>query len=143
MTQPVHSITDAPLKHSVEQRSRMVRYTVAMSIRIVCFMLAAVVAVVWETWWAMAFATAAIVLPYIAVVDANASGQRYVDQRQAPEPAQRQVASGHQEPEAEPRQWWESEDLETDQEHSASGSVIEGEVVREAGPKDTAEEQQS
>src|SRR5699024_7651649 len=96
MSQPVHSITDAPVRHSVEQRSRMVRYTIAMSIRLVCFVAAAVVAVVWETWWALVPALAATVLPYIAVVNANAGGDRYAAQR-ADEAPQRQLGTGHEE----------------------------------------------
>lgn len=82
MTNQVHSITDAPLRHSAEQHSRMVRYTVAMSIRVVCFILAAVVGVVWHSWWAAVFVLAAAVLPYIAVVNANAGGDRYLAQRE-------------------------------------------------------------
>lgn len=82
MTNQVHSITDAPLRHSAEQHGRMVRYTVAMSIRVVCFILAAVVGVVWHSWWAAVFVLAAAVLPYIAVVDANAGGDRYQARRE-------------------------------------------------------------
>lgn len=77
MTSQVHSITDAPLRHSAEQHTRIVRYTVAMSIRVVCFVLAAVVGVVWHSWWAAVFVLAAAVLPYVAVVNANAGGDRY------------------------------------------------------------------
>ena len=129
MSHPVHSITDAPVKHSVEQRQRMVRYTIAMSIRLVCFIAAAVVAIVWETWWAMVLAGAAAVLPYMAVVSANAGGDRYVAERQSVEGPQRQLSTGYQEP--EPRQWWEAEQS---QESSPSGSaVIDGEVVHEPG----------
>ncbi|RJN31220.1 DUF3099 domain-containing protein [Nesterenkonia natronophila] len=111
MTNPVHSITDAPLKHSVEQRARMVRYTVAMSIRIVCFILAAVVGVAWQSWWSIAFVVAAVVLPYIAVVDANAGGDRYMAQREAAGLERQNILStGSEEPDEEPLQWWEDED---------------------------------
>lgn len=82
MTNQVHSITDAPLRHSAEQHGRMVRYTVAMSIRVVCFILAAIVGAVWHSWWAAVFVLAAAVIPYIAVVDANAGGDRYQARRE-------------------------------------------------------------
>lgn len=127
MSQPVHSITDAPVKHSVEQRQRMVRYSIAMSIRLVCFIAAAVVAVVWETWWAMALVAAATVLPYTAVVSANAGGDRYMAARQSAEQPQAQLSSSHEEP--EPRQWWEPED--DDDPAPRPSAVIEGEVVPE------------
>jgi hypothetical protein len=110
MTNPVHSITDAPLKHSVEQRARMIRYTVAMSIRIVCFILAAVVGVAWQSWWSIAFVVAAVVLPYIAVVDANAGGDRYMAQREAAGLEHQNILSAGGEEPDEPLQWWEDED---------------------------------
>ena len=125
MNHPVHSITDAPLPHSVEQRSRMVRYSIAMSIRLVCFVAAAVVAVVWETWWAMVPALAATVLPYIAVVSANAGGDRYAAHRADAAP-QRQLGISHQEP--EPRQWWEDDD-EAEYPAPTTSAVIDGEVT--------------
>lgn len=102
----------------------MIRYSVAMSIRLVCFVLAAVIAVVWETWWALAPAAAATVLPYIAVVTANAGGDRYVADR-VDEGPQRMLGTGHEEP--GPRQWWEQAD--DDQEQGADYSVIDGEVA--------------
>lgn len=129
MSHPVHTITDAPVKHSVEQRQRMVRYSIAMSIRLVCFIAAAVVAVVWETWWAMALVVAATVLPYTAVVSANAGGDRYMAARQSAERPPHQLGTGHEEP--EPRQWWEAE--QDDDAAQQNFAVIEGEVVPEPG----------
>lgn len=135
MTQPVHSITDAPLKHSVEQRGRMVRYTVAMIIRIICFVLAAVVAIVWETAWALAFAAAAVVLPYIAVIDANAGGHRYTSERTGVDTPPRQLGVSHEEPEEEPHQWWEDEQ-EQGYEESVDSTVISGELAEEDSSED-------
>ncbi|MET0975455.1 MAG: DUF3099 domain-containing protein [Leifsonia sp.] len=66
MKQP-SSITSLPLSPDAERRSRMIKYTVAMSIRVLC-----VLAMLWARgWWLVVFATGAIVLPYIAVVIAN------------------------------------------------------------------------
>ncbi|SJN24183.1 hypothetical protein FM104_04400 [Microbacterium esteraromaticum] len=47
----------------------MHRYALTMGIRMVCFLLMALVPLGWWTW---AFAAGAIVLPYLAVVYANA-----------------------------------------------------------------------
>lgn len=139
MSHHVHSITDAPVRHSVEQRSRMVRYSIAMSIRLVCFVAAAVIAMVWETWWALVPAAAAAVLPYIAVVNANAGGDRYAAQR-ADEAPTRQLGTGREDP--EPPQWWEQEDP-TDQQTSTTSAVIEGEVEAPPGPDNTEPEDRS
>ena len=108
----------------------MVRYSIAMSIRLVCFVAAAVIAMVWETWWALVPAAAAAVLPYIAVVNANAGGDRYAAQRADEVPT---LVAGHRPRGSEPPQWWEQEDP-TDQQTSATSAVIEGEVEAPPSP---------
>ncbi|PRY70456.1 Protein of unknown function (DUF3099) [Glaciihabitans tibetensis] len=65
--QPQQSITSLPPSPDQERRSRVVKYSVAMGVRLVCFMLCFVV----QGWWLVALLVAAIVLPYIAVVLAN------------------------------------------------------------------------
>ncbi|WP_010524496.1 DUF3099 domain-containing protein [Nesterenkonia sp. F] len=98
MTEPVHSLTDAPLRHSEEQHGRMVRYAISMGIRLVCFLAAVVV----QNWMSWVFLAAAAVLPYIAVTVANAGTDRYQHHRTAGdvepvaglEPGRRQVAAG-------------------------------------------------
>lgn len=108
VTEPVHSITDAPQRHSEEQRGRMVRYAVSMGIRVVCFALAVFLPYGWMTW---VFLAAAVVLPYMAVTVANAGTDRYTRQREAEvDPQLRLSAPGRTE--EEPRQWWEDEDGE-------------------------------
>lgn len=53
-----------------ERRSRMIKYTVAMSVRMVC-----IVAGVFSQGWLMwVFFTLAIFLPYFAVIIANEQG---------------------------------------------------------------------
>ncbi len=64
----VHSISDARESHSDEMRTRMIRYTVSMSIRLVCFILVFVVPYVWLQWVMIA---GAVFLPYFAVIVAN------------------------------------------------------------------------
>lgn len=137
MTSEVHTITDAPLPHSAEQHSRMVRYTVAMSIRTVCFVLAVVVGAVWQSWWALAFVAGAVVLPYIAVVNANAGGERYQGGAETAEHnAQRRLGTGHQEPEGEPSQWWE-EDGDAAPSSAAEEAVISGELAENESKEET------
>lgn len=65
-------ITSAPTTLSTDVATRTRRYLVQMSIRVVCF-LGAVVVDHWTRWLLLA---AAVVLPYIAVVLANAGRER-------------------------------------------------------------------
>jgi hypothetical protein len=63
------SITMLPPSPEAERRSRMIKYTIAMSIRVLCIfaMLFA------QGWWLAVCAAGAIFLPYFAVVLANVS----------------------------------------------------------------------
>jgi len=67
-----HSITTLPPSPEAERRSRMIKYTVMMSIRVVCI----VCLLFAQGWWLAFFAVGAIVLPYIAVVVANVTTSR-------------------------------------------------------------------
>ena len=66
------SITSLGQSPEVERRSRMIKYTVAMTIRVVCIV-AALFVQGWLMWLAFA---GAILLPYFAVVLANAQDSR-------------------------------------------------------------------
>jgi hypothetical protein len=68
----VQSVTSAPASGSDDQGHRIKRYLLTMGIRVVCGALA----VVTEGWVRWAFVALAVVLPYIAVVMANAVGPR-------------------------------------------------------------------
>src|SRR5215207_8068476 len=68
----VFQITGAPRSLSDDVRDRQRRYLISMSIRTVCFLLAIVV----SGWMRWAFLVGALVLPYIAVVMANAGRER-------------------------------------------------------------------
>ncbi|GAA4375177.1 DUF3099 domain-containing protein [Agromyces bauzanensis] len=61
------TITSLPPSPEAERRARMIKYTIAMLIRVVCIfaMLFA------QGWWLVIFAAGAILLPYVAVVLAN------------------------------------------------------------------------
>ena len=64
------SITSLPPSPEAERRARMIKYTIAMTIRVACIF-ALLFA---EGWWLAVFAAGAIFLPYVAVVLANVSG---------------------------------------------------------------------
>ncbi|ALV43487.1 hypothetical protein AU252_21850 [Pseudarthrobacter sulfonivorans] len=70
----VHSITDAAAAHSEDMRQRMIKYAVAMGIRMVCLILIFVV----DGWFKLVMVAGAVFLPWIAVVIANGSDQAEV-----------------------------------------------------------------
>jgi hypothetical protein len=61
------SITSLPPSPDEERHSRVVKYTVAMAIRLVCVLACFFV----HGWWVLLPLTLAVVLPYLAVVIAN------------------------------------------------------------------------
>ncbi|MET4636969.1 DUF3099 domain-containing protein [Mycetocola sp. 2940] len=65
MKQP--SITSLPPSPDADRRARMLKYTIAMSIRVVCLVLMLFA----DGWWLFVCAAGAICLPYVAVVLAN------------------------------------------------------------------------
>jgi hypothetical protein len=70
----VYRITGAPRSLTADVRFRQSRYLVSMAVRTACFVLA-IVASGWLRW---AFFAGAVVLPYVAVVFANAGRERAV-----------------------------------------------------------------
>jgi len=64
------SITSLPPSPEAERRARMIKYSIAMGIRMVCILLMLFV----HGWWLLVCAVGAIVLPYFAVVAANVHG---------------------------------------------------------------------
>ncbi|GAA1695728.1 hypothetical protein GCM10009792_14660 [Microcella alkalica] len=68
MKQPTGAaITSLPSSPTDERRSRMIKYSVAMAVRLVCIGACFVT----PGWWLLIPALGAIVLPYFAVVVAN------------------------------------------------------------------------
>jgi hypothetical protein len=65
----VISITDAAAAHSEDMRERMIKYALAMGIRMVCLILIFVV----DGWLKLVAVAGAVFLPWIAVVIANGS----------------------------------------------------------------------
>ena len=65
--QPIQSATSLPPSPDQERHSRMIKYTVAMAIRMICF----VVALFIHNWWSLIPIAGTIILPYVAVVLAN------------------------------------------------------------------------
>ncbi len=66
------SVTTASQSREADQKHRMKQYLVTMSIRTACFVLAIVV----QDWYRWVFAAGAVVLPFVAVVAANAVAPR-------------------------------------------------------------------
>jgi predicted tellurium resistance membrane protein TerC len=64
----IQSATSLPPSPDAERKSRMLRYTAAMVLRLICFLIAVLLPL---SWWTLLPIIAAIVLPYIAVVLAN------------------------------------------------------------------------
>ncbi len=96
------SITSLPPSPEAERRSRMIKYTIAMSIRVACIfaMLFA------QGWWLVVFAAGAIFLPYVAVVLANVSGPSRTSEVLRPGglvPATPPTVGPEPEPSAEPQ----------------------------------------
>lgn len=66
MKQP-QSITTLPPSPDEERKSRMVRYLIAMVLRVVCIILCFFV----QGWWLLLPVIGAVVLPYFAMIIAN------------------------------------------------------------------------
>jgi len=69
-------ITTASASRTEEIAARQRRYVISMSIRTVCFVAAILVGAGWLRW---VFLVGALVLPYVAVVMANASHSKSDD----------------------------------------------------------------
>jgi hypothetical protein len=61
------AITSLPASPDEERRDRMIKYSVAMGVRMVCIVACFLV----PGWWILIPAAGAVILPYIAVVAAN------------------------------------------------------------------------
>ena len=73
-------ITELPSSPDEDRRARMIRYSVAMGIRMVCLVLCVVI----PDWWRVIPAVGAVVLPYFAVVIANNASRRFMGSVQRP-----------------------------------------------------------
>jgi len=65
------SVTSLGISPEEDRRGRIIKYSIAQGIRVICIVLAVAGAGNWLTWVA---GFGAAVLPYVAVVIANASG---------------------------------------------------------------------
>lgn len=85
----VHRISAAPEPLSQDVARRQRRYLVQMGVRVLCFLLAIVTWSRVPTWFSLVLIVAAVVLPYVAVLLANAGRERrdvevFVDPRMLP-----------------------------------------------------------
>ncbi|MCF8548733.1 MAG: DUF3099 domain-containing protein [Pontimonas sp.] len=71
MTQ-THTVTSLQESPDSERRARMVKYAVAMGIRLICIAACFLV----EGWWLLLPAFGAVFLPYFAVVTANSVAKK-------------------------------------------------------------------
>jgi Flp pilus assembly protein TadB len=74
-SEPPIRITTAASSAGADISSRQRRYLIAMGVRTACFLVVVLIAIthVGPPWMAWIFVAAALVLPYVAVVMANAS----------------------------------------------------------------------
>lgn len=63
-------VTTEPVSPDVDRRRRMLKYTIAMSVRVICILMMLFV----KGWWLLLFGLGAVVLPYFAVLLANIPG---------------------------------------------------------------------
>jgi hypothetical protein len=78
----VQVITGARRAHSDDLDARVQRYLISMAVRTACVILAVVV----DGWLRWVFVAGAVGLPYLAVVMANARGDRHADADLGPIP---------------------------------------------------------
>jgi predicted tellurium resistance membrane protein TerC len=69
LAEQVQSVTQLAISPELERRSRMIKYTVAMVVRVICIVLAVLI----DGWFRWICFAGAIFLPYFAVVIANAA----------------------------------------------------------------------
>ena len=86
----VQAITGVPRSLSEDIRARQFKYLWSMGIRTVCFVLA----IVTTGWLRAIFFAGAVVLPYVAVVIANAGRETADPAPVVPPPAQREIEAG-------------------------------------------------
>ena len=84
-------VTTAPQSPRDELRSRQRRYLVTMGIRVVCFVLAIVLATLHLAWAAGVAVAASLVLPWVAVIAANAGPRHTAETALLYEPERRQL----------------------------------------------------
>ncbi|HYQ74101.1 DUF3099 domain-containing protein [Cellulomonas sp.] len=77
--EPAQSITSAPEPLGADQARRARRYLIQMGIRVVCFVLAVLTWSRVPLWVSLVLIVGAVVLPYIAVLFANAGRERRDD----------------------------------------------------------------
>jgi hypothetical protein len=119
----VHSITDAAAAHSEDMRDRMIKYSMAMGIRMVCIILIFVL----DGWLKIVAVAGAVFLPWIAVVIANGSDKAEVHSESLLD-----YVSAAELDAAAPG---------TSEEDEAAPTVLEGELIPDEAPGGPATEQ--
>lgn len=120
----VHSITDAAAAHSEDMRQRMIKYALAMGIRMVCLILIFVV----DGWFKLLMVAGAVFLPWIAVVIANGSDKAEIHSDSLLDSAPLAELEGPNWPPAE---------------HGPDNDVLQGELIDDDEPTDGQERRAS
>ena len=95
MPDSVHRITGVAQSLTADIHSRQVRYLISMSVRTACFALAFFT----QGWWRAIFFVGAVILPYVAVVIANAGREQAGrDLAALPPPARPELERGPDRP---------------------------------------------
>jgi hypothetical protein len=84
-------VTTAPQNPQDEIRQRQRRYLVTMGIRVLCFVLAIVLAALHLAWAAGIAVAASLILPWVAVIAANAGPTRPVETAMLYQPERREL----------------------------------------------------
>lgn len=73
---PAISVTSAPQSLAADQSRRVSRYLIQMGVRVACFLLAVLLWKHVPLWLSILFLVGAVLLPYTAVLFANAGRER-------------------------------------------------------------------
>jgi len=84
-------VTTAPQNPQEELRGRQRRYLWTMAVRVICFILAIVLAALHLAWAAGVAVAASLVLPWVAVIAANAGPTRPVENALLYDPDRREL----------------------------------------------------
>ncbi|MGO3153528.1 MAG: DUF3099 domain-containing protein [Galactobacter sp.] len=132
----VHSVTSANEAASIESRQRLRAYAIKMGLRVVFFVVGAIVAVTWNEWVGLILMGISAVLPWFAVMGANlirppeqVKGASFAT---SPDPEQLSADSSPTEP-----RYGESEHASS----APGGDTIEGELVEEDPEEDPDSEE--
>ncbi|MEV7971581.1 DUF3099 domain-containing protein [Cellulomonas sp. NPDC089187] len=102
-TPPVVSVTSAPKSLADDQSRRASRYLIQMGIRVACFLLTVLLWRHVPLWLSILFLVGAVILPYTAVLFANAGRERGIGSDATMTPPELTAGPRHDDQPGEPR----------------------------------------